>query len=67
MVAVVRRTILDNVRFTVRAKNPDDAYSKAKEFLAEFPNKTFVDGVDWAFIENRENLESEVLDLGMEK
>ena len=62
--AVVRRVVLDNIRLTVRAENPNVAHDKAREFLADFPEESSVEGVDYAYIENRENMSSEVLDLG---
>ena len=66
-VSVVRRVVLDNIRLTVRAENPKVAKEKAKKFLSEYPSKSYVEGVDYAFIENRENLDSEVLDLELDR
>lgn len=65
--AIVRRTVLDNIRFTVRAPNAEEARDKAEKFLSQFPDKTTVDGIDYAYIENRENMESEVVDLSPDK
>ncbi len=61
--AVVRRTVMDNITLTVRALNPSEAHDKAKEFLREFPSPASVDGVIYGYIDNRENLDSDVLDL----
>lgn len=66
-VAVVRRVVLDNVRLNVRATNPIVARDKADKFLESFPDKTDVEGVDYAFIENREHMSAEVLDLSQER
>ena len=65
--AVVRRTVLDNIRCTVRASNPEEAKDKAREFLSQYPEESNVEGVDYAYIDNRENMSAEVLDLDLVK
>lgn len=66
-VAVVRRIVMDNMRFTVRADTVEEARSKAKSFLQDFPDASEVDGIDYAYIDNRENLDVEVLDCDIDK
>lgn len=65
--SVVRRVVLDNLRFTVRASNPEEARDKAKKFLSEYPEATEVEGIDYAYIDNRENMDVEVLHLDFVK
>ena len=66
-VAVVRRTVLDNVRLKVRARGPKEAYEKAEKFLSVFPEPSDVDGIDYGYIENRMNVDTETLELDFEK
>lgn len=66
-VAVVRRVVMDNIRLTVRAENPIVGRDKAEKFLSVFPEPSDVEGVDYGYIENRENLDTEVLDLGLDR
>lgn len=65
--AVVRRTVMDNISLTAWGLNPEEARERAREFLKDFPEKSYVEGVDYAFIENRENLDAEVLDLDLQR
>ena len=65
--AVVRRTVVDNIRFTVRAANPLVARAKAEKFLQQFPEESTVEGVDYAYIDNREHLENTVAELDLER
>ena len=66
-VAVLRRTVMDNLRFTVRADTLEQARAKAKEFVQDYPDPTEVEGIDYAYIDNRANLDVEVLDLDIDK
>lgn len=65
--AVVRRVVLDNVTVSAWGANPEEARDRAKVFLSTFPEPTDGEGVDYAFIDNRENLDAEVLELELSR
>lgn len=61
--ALVRRTVIDTISLDVEAKSPDEALSKATRVLESFPSEHSVEGCSYAYIENRQNQDSEVLEI----
>lgn len=65
--AVVNKTISDNVTVGVWAKSLKEAQEKAIAFLEDFPAPANGEGIDYAYINNRETLASEVVNLKLQE
>lgn len=63
----VKRVVQDDITVAVWARSPQAALDEAEKFLGRFPDPTDVDAVDYAYIENRDTLEAEVLHLEIVK
>lgn len=63
LVAEVERTVIDTVLIRVEAETQSEAYATAHRALEVFPKPHGEDGVDFCYVENRENLGSKVVNL----
>lgn len=68
LVAVTTRVVTDTILLRVKASTLEEARDKAMVVLKRYPDAHEEDGVDYVYINNRENGESEVhsLELNME-
>lgn len=65
--AKVRRTVIDTVSLVVTAEDTQEGYQLAREVLKVFPDVHGVDGVNYCYIENRENISSTLLEIKKER
>jgi len=65
--AVVKRVVTDDILVHVKADTEEEAYSKAMEFLHIFPQPSDIEGVDFAYIENRDQSDATVVALELEE
>ncbi len=63
MEGTVRRVVIDTVALTLLATDSNSAADKAREVLASYPGEHYIPGVSYAFIENRENGEVDVVNV----
>lgn len=61
----VRRVVEDTISVVVDSDTETDAYEKAEKVLKMFPKEHTEEGVPFCYIENRDYLETEVIDLDM--
>lgn len=59
----VERRVQDDITVAVWARSPKAAIDKVTRFLSQFPGAASTVDVDYAYIENRDTLDTEVLDL----
>lgn len=68
LAAVTTRTVTDTVLLKVKAESLEEARNKAMAALRFYPDGHDEDGIDYCYINNRENGQAEVhsleLDLG---
>lgn len=63
----VKRTFLDEITLQIEASSELEAYGKAQRILESYPDKHYEEGASYVFVENRETLNSEVVDISQKK
>lgn len=63
----VERVVQDDITVAVWARSPKAALEKVTRFLNQFPGAATTVDVDYAYIENRDTIKADVLDLEIVK
>jgi len=66
MTAKVQRIVTDTISLKVEAENESQAILKAIKVLEQFPSEVTGEGVNYMYIENREQDNVTVLDIEIE-
>lgn len=67
LTGIVKRVVMDEVTLQVEADSELEAFGKASRVLETFPDKHFMDGVPYVFIENRTTISTSVDDIYQKK
>lgn len=67
LTGIVKRVVMDEVTLQVEADTELEAFGKASRVLETFPEKTYMDGVPYVFIENRTTISTSVDDIYQKK
>lgn len=65
--AKTKRVVTDTVSLHVEAKNYADAVAIAERALSRFPDPHYEEGINYCFVEHRDNGPAEVLEINQEE
>lgn len=63
LIAQVKKIVIDTVTMNVQADCELEAFYIAEKALAKFPEAHDEEGISYCYIENRETIHSEVIDI----
>ena len=67
VIGTVTRELTDDMTLVISAENSSEAHQKAYDVLKEYPKVDPNSGCDFAYIDNRTNGKSSVIDIKIEK
>lgn len=60
---IVKRTVIDTITVRVKVEDETEVPEKASLVLASFPKEHHQEGASYCYIENRDNVDTEVLEI----
>lgn len=63
LIAKVKKIVIDTVTLNVKADSELEAFYVAEKALAKFPAEHSEEGISYCYIENRETLDTEILEI----
>ena len=63
LIAKVKKIVVDTVTLNVKADSELEAFYIAEKALAKFPEEHDEEGISYCYVENRETLDTEILEI----